>query len=104
MSGVRQIIVEEDMDHPLIGTPVLDEMGFRGESASGLRAGQIPPARLQPHWRGAIGYELAAFRDPVTASTKACGHSRVSRGLAGCSATDERNEHEAVGADQAKRS
>jgi hypothetical protein len=25
---VRQIIVEEDMDHPLIGRPVLDEMGF----------------------------------------------------------------------------
>jgi hypothetical protein len=28
MSGVRQIIVEEDMDHPLIERPVLDEMGF----------------------------------------------------------------------------
>jgi hypothetical protein len=28
MHGVRQIIVEEDMDHPLIGRPVLDEMGF----------------------------------------------------------------------------
>jgi hypothetical protein len=28
MSGVRQIIVEEDIDHPLIGRPVLDEMGF----------------------------------------------------------------------------
>jgi hypothetical protein len=27
MRGVRQIIVE-DMDHPLIGRPVLDEMGF----------------------------------------------------------------------------
>jgi hypothetical protein len=26
--GVRQIIVEEDMDHPLIERPVLDEMGF----------------------------------------------------------------------------
>jgi hypothetical protein len=26
--GIRQIIVEEDMDHPLIGRPVLDEMGF----------------------------------------------------------------------------
>jgi hypothetical protein len=25
---VRQIIVEEDLDHPLIGTPVLDEMDF----------------------------------------------------------------------------
>jgi hypothetical protein len=28
MQEVRQIIVEEDMDHPLIGRPVLDEMGF----------------------------------------------------------------------------
>jgi hypothetical protein len=28
MRGVRQIIVEEQMDHPLIGRPVLDEMGF----------------------------------------------------------------------------
>jgi hypothetical protein len=26
--GVRQIIVEEDMEHPLIGRPVLDEMDF----------------------------------------------------------------------------
>jgi hypothetical protein len=28
MRGVRQIIVEEDIDHPLIGRQVLDEMGF----------------------------------------------------------------------------
>jgi hypothetical protein len=28
MRGVRKIIVVEDMDHPLIGRPVLDEMGF----------------------------------------------------------------------------
>jgi hypothetical protein len=28
MRGVRQFIVEEDMDHQLIGRPVLDEMGF----------------------------------------------------------------------------
>jgi hypothetical protein len=28
MRGVRQIIVEEYMDHPLIGKPVLDEMYF----------------------------------------------------------------------------
>jgi hypothetical protein len=26
--GVRQIIVEEETDHPLIGRPVLNEMGF----------------------------------------------------------------------------
>jgi hypothetical protein len=28
MRGVQQIIAEDDMDHPLIGRPVLDEMGF----------------------------------------------------------------------------
>jgi hypothetical protein len=28
MRGVQKIIVEEDMDHPLIGRPVSDEMGF----------------------------------------------------------------------------
>jgi hypothetical protein len=28
MRGVRQIIVEEDMDHPLIRRPFSDEMGF----------------------------------------------------------------------------
>jgi hypothetical protein len=28
MRGVRQIIVEENMDHRLIERPVLDEMGF----------------------------------------------------------------------------
>jgi hypothetical protein len=28
MRGVRQIIFEEDMDHPLIGRPVLDELCF----------------------------------------------------------------------------
>jgi hypothetical protein len=28
MRGVQQIIVEEDMDHPLTRRPVLDEMGF----------------------------------------------------------------------------
>jgi hypothetical protein len=28
MRGVRQIIVEKEMDHPLILRPVLDEMGF----------------------------------------------------------------------------
>jgi hypothetical protein len=28
MRGVQQIIVEEEMDHPLIEWPVLDEMSF----------------------------------------------------------------------------
>jgi hypothetical protein len=89
MRGVRPIIVKEDMEHPLIGRPVLDEMGFvvgqhldsvrnkihlpdlshigeelwiwfRGKSTSGLCTEQIPPARLQPHWRGAFGYGFVA--------------------------------------------
>jgi hypothetical protein len=46
MRGVRQIIVDKDMDHPLNRMPVLDAMGCRGESASRLCTGQIPPARL----------------------------------------------------------
>jgi hypothetical protein len=46
MLGVRQIIVDEDMDHPLNRMLVFDAMGCRGESASGLYTGQIPPARL----------------------------------------------------------
>jgi hypothetical protein len=74
MRGLRQIIVEEDMDHPLIGRPVLDEMG---KSESGLWTGQIPPARLQSHWRGAIGYKKAAFGRPFKTSIHARGHSRV---------------------------
>jgi hypothetical protein len=48
--------------------------GFRGKSTSGLCARQIPPARLQPHWRRAIGYGQAAFGRPVKASTHASGH------------------------------
>jgi hypothetical protein len=77
MRGVRQIIVEEDMDHPLIGNPGLGRDGFRGKSASGLCTGQISPARLQQHWRGAIGDRQAAFGHPVKASTHARSHFRV---------------------------
>jgi hypothetical protein len=51
--------------------------GFRGKSASGLCTGQIPPARLQTHCRGAIGDGQAAFGRPVKACTQARGHSRV---------------------------
>jgi hypothetical protein len=50
---------------------------FRGKSASGLCARQITPARLQPHWRGALGYVLAAFGIPIKACSYAHGHSRV---------------------------
>jgi hypothetical protein len=51
--------------------------GFRGKSASKLCAGQITPARLKQHWRGADGNVQAAFGRPVKASTQARGHSRV---------------------------
>jgi hypothetical protein len=36
MCGVRQIIVKEEMDHPLIGRPVLDEMDFAGDRQASL--------------------------------------------------------------------
>jgi hypothetical protein len=49
--GVRQIIVEGEMDHPLIER----RDGFRGDSSSGLCTGQISPSRLQTHSRGALG-------------------------------------------------
>jgi hypothetical protein len=58
-------------------TAGLGRDGFRGKSASGLCTGQIPPARLQPHWPGAIGDGQAAFGRPVKASTHARSHSRV---------------------------
>jgi hypothetical protein len=74
MRGVRQIIVEEDMDHPLIERPVLNEMGFVASQHPDSCAGQIPPARLQIHWRGPIGDGQAAFWRPVKASTKPSRH------------------------------
>jgi hypothetical protein len=77
MRGVRQIIVEEDMDHPFDRKAGLGRDGFRGKSASGLCTGQIPPARLQPYWRGSIGDGQAAFERLVKASIHARGHSRV---------------------------
>jgi hypothetical protein len=67
----------------------LSRDGFRGESASGLCTGQIPPARLQSHWRGAIGDEKASFGRPVKDSTQACGYFRVYWRLAGRAPTGE---------------
>jgi hypothetical protein len=74
MRGERQIIVEEDMEQPLIG---LGRDGIRGESASRLCTGLIPLALLQSHWRRAIGYGQAASGRTSKASTQAFGHSRV---------------------------
>jgi hypothetical protein len=81
MRGVRQIIVEEDMDHPLIGRPVLDEMGF----VASQHLGSIWN-KFHLHDFSHIGEELldmgkqhfqAAFGRPVKASTQASGHSGV---------------------------
>jgi hypothetical protein len=77
MRGVRKIIVEEDMDHPLIGRPVLDEMGFvASQHLDSVRD------KFHLHDFSHIGGELLdmakqAFGRPVKASTHACGHSRV---------------------------
>jgi hypothetical protein len=73
--GVRQIIVEEDMDHPLIGRPVLDEMSFVAVSIwtlYGINSTCTTSATLARSGDG-----QAAFGRPVKASTHARGHSRV---------------------------
>jgi hypothetical protein len=77
--------------------------GFSGKSESGLCAGKIPPARLQPHWRRAIGDGQEALGRPVKASTHARSHSRVYLGLAGYANTGKEKKHEASVADEAER-
>jgi hypothetical protein len=78
MRGVRQIIVEEDMDHPLIGRSVLDEMGFvASQHLDSVRD------KFHLHDFSHIDEELLemgkqpAFGRPVKASTHARGQSRV---------------------------
>jgi hypothetical protein len=77
MRGVRQIVVEEDMDHPLIGRPVLDEMGFvASQHLNSVRD------KFHLHDFSHIGEELLEVdKKPlsprVKASTQARGHSRV---------------------------
>jgi hypothetical protein len=80
--GDKQTCSATDNCRRKYGPPVdrmtgLGRDGFRGKSVSGLCAGQIPPARLHPHWRGAIEAGQAAFGRPVKASTHARSHSRV---------------------------
>jgi hypothetical protein len=77
MRGVRQIIVEEDMDHPLIERPVLDEMGFvASQHLDSVRD------KFHLHDLSHIGEEILdmgkqLFGRPVKASTQSRGHSRV---------------------------
>jgi hypothetical protein len=51
--GVRQIIVEEDMNHPLIGRPVLDEKCFvASQHLDSWRDNST--CTTSAHWRGDI--------------------------------------------------
>jgi hypothetical protein len=66
MRGVRQIIVEEDMDHPLIGRPVLDEIGF-------LASQHLDSVRDKFHLHdfSHIGEELLEMgKQPLSAQSK----------------------------------
>jgi hypothetical protein len=66
MRGVRQIIVEEVMNHPLIGRPVLDEMGF-------VTSQHLDAVRDKFHLHGFshIGEELLAMgHQPLGALSK----------------------------------
>jgi hypothetical protein len=66
MRGERQIIVEEGMDHPLIGRPVLDEMGF-------VASQHLDSARdkLHLHVFNHIGEELLEMgKQPLGALSK----------------------------------
>jgi hypothetical protein len=77
MRGVRQIIVEEGMGHPLIVRPVLDAMGFvASQHLDSVRD------KFHLHDFSHIGEELLdvaeqPFGRPVKASTHARGHPRV---------------------------
>jgi hypothetical protein len=77
MRGVRLIIVEEDMDHQLIGRPVLDEMGFvASQHLDSVRD------KFYLHDVSHIGEELldmdkTAFGHPVKAANQTRRHSRV---------------------------
>jgi hypothetical protein len=66
MRGVQQIIVEEDMDHPLIGRPVLDAMGFvASQHLDSVRD------KFHPHDFSHIGEELLEMgKQPMGALSK----------------------------------
>jgi hypothetical protein len=66
MRGVRQVIVEEDMDHQLICRPVLDEMGFvASQHLDSIRD------KLHPHDFSHVGEELLEMgKQPLGALSK----------------------------------
>jgi hypothetical protein len=56
MRKVRQIIVEEGMDHPSIGRPVLDELGFVTSQHLDSVRDKFHLQDLSHFGEGAIGY------------------------------------------------
>jgi hypothetical protein len=77
MRGVRQIIVEEDMDHPLIGSSIFDEMGFVASQHLDSVRDKFHLQDFSHVGEELFGYGKAAFGRLVKASTHARGHSRV---------------------------
>jgi hypothetical protein len=77
MRGVRHIIVKGDMDHPLIGRSVLDEMGFvASQHMDAVRD------KFHLHDFSHIGEELLEMKKQTLGSlskisTQACGYYRV---------------------------
>jgi hypothetical protein len=76
--------------------------GLRGKSASGLCTGQIPPARLQPHWRGAIEYGKAAVERLSKLLFMPADSTECIEDLPDVLALAKK-KHEASGADAAER-
>jgi hypothetical protein len=102
MRGVRHMIDEEDMDHPLIGWPVLYEFGF-------VASQHLDAVRDQFYLQdfSHIGDELVEIcKQPSSALSKLllkpADIPEFIR-LAGCTYTGEGKKHEATGADEAER-
>jgi hypothetical protein len=74
----------------------------RGESAPGICTGQIPPARLQSHWRGSIGDGQAAIERPIELLLKPWTFQSLSRTCRICYHW-RKYKHEASGTDEAER-
>jgi hypothetical protein len=103
MRGVRQIIVEEDMDHPLLGRPVLDEMGFvASQHLDSVRD------KFHLHDFSHIGEELFGmgkqpFGLPVKQLLKPADIPDFIEDLPDVLALAKKKKHEASGASEAAR-
>jgi hypothetical protein len=103
MRGVRQIIVEEDMDLPLIGRPVLDEMSF-------VASQRLDSVRDRFHLQdfSHIGEELLEMgKQPFGALSKLlhmpADISELTEHLPDVLALAKTKKHEASGASEAAR-